>query len=74
MAITTVHLGKRVYYRNEDVPLRKAMNRLGWKEEKRPEKATIIWDVETLADTGYATELQPHQLVNRIPIMIHCCR
>merc|ERR1719453_1153059 len=54
--------------------MKRAMGALGWKEEKKPEKATIVWDVETLADTAYIPELQPHQLINRIPIMIHCCR
>lgn len=70
----SIFLGRRVYYRNEDDPLKRAMAIVGWQEATKPEAATIIWDVETLADTARATEPAPHQLINRIPAMIHCCR
>jgi hypothetical protein len=70
----SIFLARRVYYRNEDDPLKRAMATVGWQEATKPELATIIWDVETLADTTSATEPAPHQLINRIPAMIDCCR
>ena len=70
----SIFLGRRVYYRNEDDPMKRAMAIVGWQEAAKDATATIIWDVETLADTTSATEPAPHQLINRIPAMIHCCR
>ena len=68
-------LARRVYHRSENEPLQRALEALGWKESKTPDAATIIWDVETLADTiSLGVDLNPGQLINRIPNMLHCCR
>ena len=55
--------------------MQRAMRVLGWKETTKSENATIVWDVETLADTiPLSQSLGDHQLINRIPNMLHCCR
>ena len=69
----SVYFGKRVHYRNEVDPLVRAMKRVGWKEASKVENATIVWDVETLADT-ITTEYKPEQTVNRVPAMLSLCR
>ena len=43
----SIFLGRRVYYRNEDDPMKRAMAIVGWQEAAKDAAATIIWDVET---------------------------
>ena len=71
---TTIFLGKRVHHRNEADPLQRAMTIVGWKEVTKAEAAGVIWDVETLSDPLLSLELRPHQIINRVPAMLHCCR
>ena len=72
----TIYLARRVTHRNEQEPLLRAMAQLGWQEETRAAAATIIWDVETLADSPFngGEAPQAHQLINKMPAMLHCCR
>ena len=72
---TTIHMARRIYHRNENEPLTRAMSRLGWQEAPTPAHASIVWDVETLGDTPHlAAAVDPSQLVNKVPGMLHCCR
>ena len=75
MAPPTIFFAKRVYYRSEDDPLQKAMAIAGgWKVAPKAESATIVWDIQTLADTISGSEPIPGQMVNHVPAMLHCCR
>ena len=61
------------------VPLeerKRALKLVGWNEAARLTDAKIVWDVKTLADSPQQASdaPQPHQLVNYIPAMLHCCR
>jgi tubulin polyglutamylase TTLL11 len=75
-SVPSLHLARRVYHRNEQEPLQKALEQLGWTEEPKVAAASIIWDVETLADTPFngGQPPLPHQLVTKLPGMLHCCR
>lgn len=71
-----MHLAKRIVHRNEAEPLQRALKLVGWNEAARLTDAKIVWDVKTLADSPQQASdaPQPHQLVNYIPAMLHCCR